>query len=105
MNVVPALDLSNLVIEALNSSYNQTRVRRSPLHDTNYEKLTKNQFNTSEIFGSTDVDHVIPNAKLSCHNALLYMFEDSEVVIKMIITGRSPTESNTSTPETNSHTF
>ena len=38
-----------------------------------------------------NVDHVITNAKPSHFGALLYIFEDTELVIKMIIKGRSPT--------------
>ena len=49
------------------------------------------QSNKSEDLGLTEVDYVSPNAKLSRHNALLYIFEDNEAVIQMIIKGRSPT--------------
>ena len=38
-----------------------------------------------------NVDHVTSNAKLSDIGALLYIFEDNEAVIKMVIKGRSPT--------------
>ena len=36
-----------------------------------------------------NVDHVISNAKLSHIDNLLYIFEDNEAVIKMIINGRN----------------
>ena len=52
---------------------------------------TKKQCNKSEDFGMTEVDYVTPNAKLFLHSALLYIFEDNEAVIDMIIKGRSPT--------------
>ena len=37
------------------------------------------------------IDHVPSSVTLCGSNALLYVFEDNEAVIKMIITGRSPT--------------
>ena len=57
---------------------------------------TKKQSNKSEDLGLTEVDYVSPNAKLSRHNALLYIFEDNEAVIQMIIKGRSPTKRHVS---------
>ena len=67
-----------------------------------------------------DIDVVPSNVQSVRQEALLYVFEDNEAVIKMIIKGRSPTlrhvsigcliESiwtprfNTLTPKTNSHT-
>ena len=77
-----------------------------------------------------DIDSVPSNVHSSRQETLLYVFEDNEAVIKMIIKGRSPTmrhvsrthrvafdwlfdriiwipksKSNTSTPRTNSQTF
>ena len=46
---------------------------------------------TLEEFCLREIDHVDPNTKLSHHNALLYIVDDNEAVIKMIIKGRSPT--------------
>ena len=37
------------------------------------------------------VDFISSNVNYSRHEALLYVFEDNEAVIKMIIKGRSPT--------------
>ena len=76
-----------------------------------------------------NVDFIPSNVQSSHQEALLYVFEDNEAVIKMIIKGRSPTmrhvsrthrvaldwffdrinltpksRSNTSTPKTNSQT-
>ena len=39
----------------------------------------------------TNVDFISSNAHSSRQEALLYIFEDNEAVIKMIIKGRSPT--------------
>ena len=38
-----------------------------------------------------DVDAVLSNVQSARQEALLYVFEDNEAVIKMIIKGRSPT--------------
>ena len=38
-----------------------------------------------------DIDAVPSNVQSACQEALLYVFEDNEAVIKMIIKGRSPT--------------
>ena len=38
-----------------------------------------------------NVDRVFSNVQFSHHEALLYVFEDNEAVIKVIIKGRSPT--------------
>ena len=77
-----------------------------------------------------DIDSVLSNVQSAGQEALLYVFEDNEAAIKMIIKGRSPTmrhvsrthtvalnwlfdrinldsksKTNTSTPKTNSQTF
>ena len=39
----------------------------------------------------SNIDCVPSNVQFSHHEALLYVFEDNEAVIKMIIKGRSPT--------------
>ena len=38
-----------------------------------------------------DIDFVPSNVQSACQEALWYVFEDNEAVIKMIIKGRSPT--------------
>ena len=44
----------------------------------------------------TNIDSVPSNVQSSCQEALLYVFEDNEAVIKMIIKGRSPTKRHVS---------
>ena len=52
----------------------------------------KNQNSTKHINLDLDnVDHVSSNVRSSEFGAMLYVFEDNEVVIEMIIKGRSPT--------------
>ena len=64
------------------------------MRDTTSIKHTQNQteeptrHNNLEL---SNVDYVSSNAKSSLFGAMLYVFEDNEAVIKMIIKGRSPT--------------
>ena len=44
--------------------------------------------NSSELF---HIDNVLSNNKFSESIAMLYVFQDNEAVIKMILKGRSPT--------------
>ena len=44
----------------------------------------------------TNVDHIPSNTMYSDHRAMLYVFEDGEAVIKMIIKGRSTTKRHVS---------
>ena len=39
----------------------------------------------------TNIDHIPSSTKNSGSSAMLYVFEDNEAVIKMILEGRSPT--------------
>ena len=64
------------------------------LCDTTSSKHTQNQTKVPtqhDNFDLSNVDHVSSNAKFSRFGAMLYIFEDNEAVIKMIIKGRSPT--------------
>ena len=100
MDGIPALDLWDLVIEVLHSSFNQTRkpketvqgdlLRNKPSSKkhTNSQTKTQVQYNDLEL---SNVDCVSSNVKSSHFGAMLYIFEDNEAVIKMIIKGRSPT--------------
>ena len=97
MDEIPALDLSDLVIEVFHSSPNKTiktkdarepRVNLSANIQLNMHTQTPTTHNTLDL---TDIDHVPSSVTLSGSNAMLYFFEDNEAVIKMIIKGRSPT--------------
>ena len=98
MDGIPALDLSDLVIEVQHSSPNQTqtlqRVRRDPLLNKTSGKRTNTQSINpipKECLDLSIVDCVFSNVKSSRLRATLYIFEDTEAVIKMIIKGRRPT--------------
>ena len=99
MGLPPALDLWDLVIEVLHSSSNRPKKSKDNVqgnlpHDTPLRKQTKNQVKTPIQYNDLElcnVDYVSSNVKSSQSGAMLYIFEDNEAVIKMIIKGRSPT--------------
>ena len=83
---LPALELWDLIISVLG---NVPRVSDSPGKPvTDVDKRQKSQ---SRIDVIKDIDLVPSNVQSAHHEALLYVFEDNEAVIKMIIKGRSPT--------------
>ena len=99
MDGIPALDLWDLVIELFHSSPDQLkkykeRVQGNLLRHTPSNKHTQNQTKTPiqhDILELSNVEYDSSNAKSSLFGAMLYIFEDNEAVIKMIIKGRSPT--------------
>ena len=121
---LPALELWDLISSILG---NVSQVSdRSGQPDGDVHKRHKSQ---KKIHVMKDIDSVPSNVQSERQEALLYVFEDNEAVIKMIIKGRSPTmrrvsrthrvaldwlfdrinldprsKSNTSTPKTNSQT-
>ena len=121
---LPALELFDLIVSVLG---NISRVSdRSVKPESDEHKHHKSH---NKIDVTRDIDAVPSNVQSACQEALLYVFEDNEAVIKMIIKGRSPTmrhvsrthrvalvgcsieliwtpksKSNTSTPKTNSQT-
>ena len=122
---LPALELWDLIVSVLG---NVSRVSdRSGQPDNDVHKRHKSQ---KKIDVMEDIDSVPSNVQSARQEALLYVFEHNEAVIKMIIKGRSPTmrhvsrthrllligysiesiwipksKSNTSTPKTNLLTF
>ena len=124
----PALDLRDLIVLVLgNTTQNRDRTERPVVcpHTNHGRKQSRRMINDLD-----NVDFVLSNVQSSHQEALLYVFEDSEAVIKMIIKGRSTTmrhvsrthrvaldlvvrsnqfgpqksKSNTLTPKTNSQT-
>ena len=93
---IPELDLWDLVTEVFHSSPNQinkTKDRKSQGNlSQNIQLRMKNQTPTKHInLDLNNVHHVSSNARSSRFGAMLYVFEDNETMIKMIIKGRSPT--------------
>ena len=99
MDGIPALDLWDLVLEVFHSSPNQLNITKgqvqgnlsrdttSNTHTQNQTKVPTQHYN----FDLNNVDCVPSNAKFSRFGAMMYIFEDNEAVIKMILKGRSPT--------------
>ena len=86
MDGIPALDLWDLIVTVLHGNTNQSKQVQGNLSTSLMRK---------QISGMSDdlysVDFVSSNAHSSRKEAMLYIFEDNETVIKMIIKGRSPT--------------
>ena len=83
---LPALELWDLIFSILG---NVSRVSgRSGQPDIDVHKHHKSQ---KKINVMENIDSVPSNVQSSRQEALLYVFEDNEAVIKMIIAGRSPT--------------
>ena len=93
---IPALDLWDLIVSVLgNTTQNHDRTERpvvntseicSPPHTIHKRKQSRRVINDLD-----NVDFIPSNVQSSHQEALLYVFEDNEAVIKMIIQGRSPT--------------
>ena len=83
---IPALDLWDLIVSVLG---NVSRVSdRSGQPDNDVHKRHKSQ---KKIDVMEDIDSVPSNFQSARQEVLLYVFEDNEAVIKMIMKGRSPT--------------
>ena len=93
---IPALDFWDLIVSVLgNTTQNHDRTGRpvvnkseacSPPHAIHKRKQSQRVINDLD-----NIDCVPSNVQSSHQEALLYVFEDNEAVIKMIIKGRSPT--------------
>ena len=85
---IPALDLWDLIVSVLgNTTQNHDRIGRPVVcpHTIHGRKQSRRMIN------DLDNDNLVPSNVQSSHQeALLYVFEDNEAVIKMIIKGRSP---------------
>ena len=79
----PALELWDLIISVLG---NISRVSDRSVKPENGKDKSHNK-----IDGIQDINSVPSNVQSARQEALLYVFEDNEAMIKMIIKGRSPT--------------
>ena len=83
---LPALELWDLIVSVLG---NVSRVSDgSGKPESNVHKRQKSHNKIDEV---KDIDLVPSNVQSANREALLYVFEDNGVVIKMILKGRSPT--------------
>ena len=100
---IPAFDLWDLIVSVLGNTYQSHKEQgdllmnkrevRSPLRTIQIRKHSQRVINDWE-----NVDLIPSNVNSSHQEALLYVFEDNEAVIKMIIKGRSPTMRHVSVP-------
>ena len=92
-----ALNLWDVVIEVLRSSNSTKSPKTKPaagncLRDPERDRTSKpKQEGNRDVDQLSHVDHVTTNARSSQGASQLYIFEDTEAVIKMIMKGRSPT--------------
>ena len=124
MDGLPALESWELIVSVLGNVSRVSDLSRQLDSDVHKRHKSHNKIDVMQ-----DIDSVPSNVQSARQEALLYVFEDNEAVIKMIMKGRSPTmrhvsrthrvaldwlfdrisrtpksKSNTSTPKTNSHT-
>ena len=94
---IPALDLWDLIVAVLHgNTYQGHKERGDPFMNRRevrptphtIQKRKQSQGATNDL---DNVDFIPSNVNSSRQDALLYVFEDNEAVIKMIIKGRSPT--------------
>ena len=97
MDGIPALDLWELVSEVFHSSPHQTNKTkddggsRGNLSAKTQSNMRKQSPTSHTNLDLTNIDHVPSSVTHSGSNVMLYVFEDNDAVIKMIIKGRSPT--------------
>ena len=88
MDELPALDLWDVVIEVLHSAkvyqYGETRGETKPKGNTNTKTEKHVNRDDDELLS---MDRVVTNGKLSHFEAMLYIFESNEAVIKMTMKG------------------
>ena len=83
---LPALELWDLIVSVLGSVSQISDRTGQPVND-----VKKHQKSQGKIDVMEDIDSVPSSVQSARQEALLYVFEDNEAVIKMIIKGRSPT--------------
>ena len=83
---LPALELWDLIVSVLG---NYSRISDRTVKSVNGED--KHHKSQNKINVMQDIDSVPSNIQSARQEALLYVFEDNEAVIKMLIKGRSPT--------------
>ena len=80
---LPALELWDLIVSVFGNISHVSDRTEQPVNGKN------KSYNKIDVMH--DIDSVPSNVQTASHEALLYVFEDNEAVIKMIMKGRSPT--------------
>ena len=83
---LPALELWDLIVSVLGNVSRVSDRSGKPESDDHKHHKSHNKIDVMK-----DIDAVPSNVQSARQEALLYVFEDNEAVIKMIIKGRSPT--------------
>ena len=83
---LPALELWDLTVSVFGSVSQISDGSGKPDNDVNKHHKSQRRIDVMK-----DIDSVPSNVQSSRQEALLYVFEDNEAVIKMNIKGRSPT--------------
>ena len=90
-----ALDLVDTVIEVLRSTNNNVQPKHTSHQETEavLDSKTKTQHvkRRQKVEQLSEDDYVLTSTHSSQDESQLYIFEDNEAVIKVIIKGRSPT--------------
>ena len=122
---LPALEFWDLIVSVLGNISHISDRTGKPVNGEDKHQKSQRRITVKE-----NIDSVLSNVQSSRQEALLYVFEDNEALITMIIQGRSPTmrhvsrthrvaldwlfieliwspssKLNTSTPKTNLLTF
>ena len=84
--VLPALELWDLNVSVLGNSSRISDRTEKPVNGEDKHHKSQNKIDVMQ-----DIDSVPSNVQSARQEALLYVFEDNEAVIKMMIKGRSPT--------------
>ena len=83
---LPALELRDLIVSVLGNISRISDLTKKPDKDVHKRHKSQKKIDVME-----DIDLVPSNVQSANREALLYVFEDNEAVIKMIMKGRSPT--------------
>ena len=83
---LPALELWDLIVSVMENVSRVSDRSGQPENDVHKHHKSQRKINVME-----NIDSVPLNVQSARQEALLYVFEDNEAVIKMIIEGRSPT--------------
>ena len=95
---LPALELWDLIVSVFGSVSQISDRTGRPVNDVKKHQKSQGKINVME-----NINFVPSNVHSSRQEALLYVFEDNEAVIKMIIKGRSPTMRHVSRTHTELH--
>ena len=88
---LPALELWDPIVFVLGNVSRASDGSGQPDNDVHKHHKSQKRINVME-----NIDSVPSNVQSGRQEALLYVFEDNDAVIKMIIKGRSPTMRNVS---------